>query len=644
MTKNYIKFKKRIILVHVIVMLIWIGFGFRLFNIQIINKINNPQGIKVETVNGLRGNFYDINGESLTQNLTFYRIGVHLNKISDIESFSRELSSCTGTDQKIYIGKLNSGKDYTELEKKTNKNCESLQKKYPNALIIKKSFKRYYPEENLLSQIIGFTSIDDKGISGLELKYNTELEPTSGSKLSKRNGLGKRISDPTLPSQEAKNGTDIFLTIDKRYQAILRNELIEQVEKVGASSGRGMIINPINGVILAMVNVPDYNPNIPNIYDVELQKNKIATDLIEPGSTFKIVTMAAALEEEIPISRPIPVKSPWNYKGIKLIEDTIPQDEPIDLKEILKYSSNIGTIRIADELIGRKKLYLQAKEFGFGRKTGFDINTEPNGTLKESSVWTESSMHSIPLGYEVSATPLQIAMAYASIANGGYILEPIIRRTENERINNIVPKRPRERLSIKTASALTKMLEFAVDEKHKAYIKGWNVAGKTGTSKKVVNNTYSDTEFISSFVGFLPADDPQLLCIIVLDGADASQKMHYGAESAAPVFKSVIERILSLDNFSVLKRGKAILASTKEEVNVENNESEKEIVYVIMPDLIGKNKSEAAHILMKIGLKTAFRSGTGFITDQTLYTGEVISPGDKVEIGTRIYLKAEMKE
>ena len=160
---------------------------------------------------------------------------------------------------------------------------------------------------------------------------------------------------------------------------------------------------------------------------------------------------------------------------------------------------------------------MQAKEFGFGRKTGFDINTEPNGTLKESSVWTESSMHSIPLGYEVSATPLQIAMAYASIANGGYILEPIIRRKEHERINNIVPKRPKPRLSTTTASELTRMLEFAVDEKHKAYIKGWNVAGKTGTSKKVVNNTYSDTEFISSFVGFLPADDPQLLCIIVLD-------------------------------------------------------------------------------------------------------------------------------
>ena len=642
MTKNYIKFKNRIILVHVIVMLVWIGFGFRLFNIQIINKINNPQGIKVETVNGLRGNFYDINGESLTQNLTFYRIGVHLNKIPNIEKFSEELSSCTGTNQETYINKLNDGKDYIELEKKTNKNCESLQKRYPNALNIKKSFKRYYPEENLLSQIIGFTSIDDKGISGLELKYNSELEPTNGSKVSKRNGLGKRISDPTLPSQNAKNGTDIFLTIDKRYQAILRNELIEQVEKVGASSGRGLIINPINGAILAMVNVPDYNPNFPNNYDIELQKNKIVTDLIEPGSTFKVVTMAAAIEEKVPISKTFPVKSPWHYKEIKWIEDTIPQNEPIDLKEILKYSSNIGTIKIAEE-IGRKKLYLQAKEFGFGRKTGFDINSEPNGTLKDSSSWTESSMHSIPLGYEVSATPLQIAMAYASIANGGYILEPIIRKKGREEgVNNLDPKRPRRILTIKNATALKRMLEFAVDEKHKAFIEGWNVAGKTGTSKKVINNTYSDSEFISSFVGFLPADKPQLLCIIILDGADASLKMHYGAESAAPVFKSVIERILSLDDFSVLKRGKAILASNK--VEVENNESKREIIYVTMPDLIGKDKLEAAHILRKVGLKTAFRSGSGFIKYQSLKGGEEISPGDKVEIGTRIYLKAEMKE
>ena len=206
-------------------MLIWIGFGFRLFNIQIINKLNSPQGIKLESINGFRGNFYDANGNNLTQNLTFYRIGIHPQKILN-NNLLNDLSECTGTDKEIYLSKVSTGKDYIDLEKKINRNCEYLQKKYPNSLIIKKSHKRYYPEDNLVSQIVGFTNIDDEGVSGLESKYNKFLKPVSGSKLSKRNGLGVKISDPTLPSQEAKNGADITLTINKEYQAILRDCLL----------------------------------------------------------------------------------------------------------------------------------------------------------------------------------------------------------------------------------------------------------------------------------------------------------------------------------------------------------------------------------------------------------------------------------
>ena len=244
MTKNYIKFKNRIIFVHIVIMIIWIGFGFRLFNIQVINKLSSPKGIKIESVKGLRGNFYDVNGNNLTQNLTFYRIGIHAKKISNNEDLLNELSECTGTNKEVYLSKIKSIKEYIELEKKTNKNCEQLQKKYPNALIIKKSFKRYYPEDNLVSQIVGFTNIDDKGISGLESKYNRFLEPISGSKLSKRNGLGIKISDPTLPSKEAQDGANITLTINKEYQAILRDELILQMEKVGANASMGLILNP----------------------------------------------------------------------------------------------------------------------------------------------------------------------------------------------------------------------------------------------------------------------------------------------------------------------------------------------------------------------------------------------------------------
>ena len=335
MTKNYIKFKKRIIFVHISIMLIWIGFGFRLFNIQIINKLNSPQGIKLESINGFRGNFYDVNGNNLTQNLTFYRIGIHPQKILN-NNLLNDLSECTGTDKKIYLSKVSTGKDYIDLEKKINRNCEYLQKKYPNSLIIKKSYKRYYPEDNLVSQIVGFTNIDDEGVSGLESKYNKFLKPVSGSKLSKRNGLGVKISDPTLPSQEAKNGADITLTINKEYQAVLRDELIIQMEKVGASASMGLILNPQTGAILSMVNLPDYNPNSPNDFDIELQRNKIVSDLIEPGSTFKIVTMAAALESDISLTDEYNVKGPYNFHNIKMIEDSEPHTV-LNVKEILAF-------------------------------------------------------------------------------------------------------------------------------------------------------------------------------------------------------------------------------------------------------------------------------------------------------------------
>ena len=203
MTKNDLKFKSRIILVHIFVMSAWVLFGVTLFNIQVINKIEQPQGIKLEAIKGERGNFFDTNGNSLTQNLTFYRIGVHPKKISNLDEFVSDLSDCTERKKDFYFQIYDSNKNYLELEKKTLKNCESLQKKYQNSLIIKKSFKRYYPEDNLVSQIVGFTNIDDKGISGLESKYNKYLEPVSGSRLLKRNGLGIKISDPTLPSKEA---------------------------------------------------------------------------------------------------------------------------------------------------------------------------------------------------------------------------------------------------------------------------------------------------------------------------------------------------------------------------------------------------------------------------------------------------------
>ena len=638
MTKNYIKFKNRIIFVHIAIMLIWIGFGVRLFNIQVINRLNSPQGIKVESINGLRGNFYDVNGKNLTQNLTFYRIGVHTKKISNTENLINELSSCTGTDKEVYISKINSGRDYVELEKKTNKNCQQLQKKYPNALTIKKSFKRYYPEDNLVSQIVGFTNIDDKGISGLEAKYNKFLEPVSGSKLSKRNGLGDRISDPTLPTEEAKNGADIVLTINKEYQAILRDELILQMEKVGAKASMGLILNPQTGAILSMVNLPDYNPNSPNDFDIELQKNKIVTDLIEPGSTFKIVTMAAALESDIALNDEYNVEGPYNFHNIKMIEDSEPHSV-LNVKEILAFSSNIGTIKIAEHL-GKKSIYDQAREFGFGTKTGFDSSTEPAGIFREPSKWSLSSMHSIPIGYEVSATPLQIAMSYAAIANGGFMLKPYIVEKIEKHDDTIIKNQRNTKkrvLSQSNAEKLSLMLSHTVENGSGklANVAGWNVAGKTGTSKKLIDGQYSEKEFISSFVGFFPVENPQLLCLIILDSPDASRNLHWGSMSSAPVFKSVMDRVINIDKSISISRSKK--EKLKNEPILIQKNLERKIEYVEMPNLIGKTVRDAFSELKRAGIKPQI-SGRGLIVSQS------IEAGTKIEKKSICILKAELKE
>ena len=637
MTKNYIKFKKRIIFVHISIMLIWIGFGFRLFNIQIINKLNSPQGIKLESINGFRGNFYDVNGNNLTQNLTFYRIGIHPQKILN-NNLLNDLSECTGTDKEIYLSKVSTGKDYIDLEKKINKNCEYLQKKYPNSLIIKKSYKRYYPEDNLVSQIVGFTNIDDEGVSGLESKYNKFLKPVSGSKLSKRNGLGVKISDPTLPSQEAKNGADITLTINKEYQAVLRDELIIQMEKVGASASMGLILNPQTGAILSMVNLPDYNPNSPNDFDIELQRNKIVSDLIEPGSTFKIVTMAAALESDISLTDEYNVQGPYNFHNIKMIEDSEPHTV-LNVKEILAFSSNIGTIKIA-EYLGKKSIYNQAREFGYGTKTGFDSFTEQPGTFREPSKWTLSSMHSVPIGYEISATPLQIAMSYAAIANGGFLLKPyVVERIEKYDDTIIKNQRNTKKriLSQSNSEKLGLMLSHTVENgsAKSAAIDGWNVAGKTGTSKKLIDGQYSEKEFISSFVGYFPYENPQLLCLIIIDSPDVSRNLHWGGISAAPVFKSVMDRIINIDKSITISRSKNLRVKN-EPILIQKNYKIK-IEYVEMPNLIGKTVRDAFSDLKKVGIKPQI-SGRGLIVSQS------IEAGTKIEKESICILKAELKE
>ena len=640
MTRSFLNFKNRIRFLSSMLLIVGILFIFRLFDLQIVNATDKLQGFRQENVEGKRGNIFDGDGGPLTQNLTFYEIGIHPEYLNDKKTLLKDLSDCTGKDIDYYETKLlNTNKSYVVLEKKTKKNCQNLTRKYPEVLKIEKDYKRYYPQQELFGQIVGFTDTDDRGIEGLEYQYDKHLKGKSTSRAFKINNRGKRISDPTLDSEDPEDGSDIYLTLNKEYQAILREELINQMEKTEAIGAMGIIINPEDGRILSMVSVPDFNPNFQREFEASYKKNRIVSDLIEPGSTFKIVTIGAALEDGIKPLQEYNVEGPYDFHGIKMVEDYEP-NTILTMEEILIYSSNIGTIKIAEEL-GRDRIYNKAKELGFGSKTGLSLYGEPNGTLKDTKKWTLSSMHSIPIGYEVSVTPIHVAMAYASIANGGFLLKPYlvdkVIKNDKTTLNN--KKRVKKRvLSQSNAETLKNILfkTINIGSGQKAYLEGWDIVGKTGTAKKLeTDGRYSESKFLSSFVGFFPKDNPQLLALIIIDEPSTSDNQHFGGVSAAPVFKSVMNRIINIDpSIKVDKKRETKNINGKlkrsNQVLIQKN-----IELVVVPDLKDKNVREAIQILKLRGIKPQI-IGSGRIVFQSL------EPGTKVPKNSICKLEAKI--
>ncbi len=639
MTRSFLNFKNRIRFLSSMLLIVGVLFIFRLFDLQIVNATDKLQGFRQEYVEGKRGNIFDVDGGALTQNLTFYEIGIHPEYLNDKKTLLKDISDCTGKDIDYYETKLlNTNKSYIVLEKKTNKNCQNLTRKYPEILKIEKDYKRYYPQQELFGQIVGFTDTDDRGIEGLEYQYDKYLKGKSTSRAFKINNRGKRISDPTLNSEDPEDGSDIYLTLNKEYQAILREELINQMEKTEAIGAMGIIIDPEDGRILSMVSVPDFNPNFQREFEASYKKNRIVSDLIEPGSTFKIVTIGAALEDGIELLEEYNVEGPYDFHGIKMVEDYEP-NTILTMEEILIYSSNIGTIKIAEEL-GRDRIYNKAKELGFGSKTGLSLYGEPNGTLKNTKKWTLSSMHSVPIGYEVSVTPIHVAMAYASIANGGFLLKPYlvdkVIKNDKTTLNN--KKRVKKRvLSQSNAETLKNILfkTINIGSGKKAYLEGWDVAGKTGTAQKSISGGYSESKHLSSFVGFFPKDNPQLLALIIIDEPSTSGNQHFGGVSAAPVFKSVMNRIINIDS--------SIKVDQKRETKNINGKLkrsnqvliQKNIELVVVPDLKDKNVREAIQILKLRGIKPQI-TGSGRIVFQSL------EPGTKVPKNSICKLEAKI--
>ena len=399
-------------------------------------------------------------------------------------------------------------------------------------------YRRYYPAGEVASHLVGFTNIDDVGQEGVELAFEQHLQGRPGKKKVVRDLLGRVIQDIEI-MEEARPGQDLALSIDLRAQYLAYRELLSAVTKHHASGGSVVVLDVKTGEVLAMVNQPAYNPNNRTGLDAASLRNRAVTDLFEPGSTVKPLTVAAALEAGMvsPATR-IDTRPGYIRIGSKTIRDHRNYGV-IDVTTVLTKSSNVGATKLALSM-DQQTLPALFERFGFGHATGIPFPGESDGMLPIRTRWRDIEQATLSYGYGLSVTALQLAQAYAVLANDGVHVPLSLTRTRP-------PIQGEQVIRPETARELVSMLETVVSQEgtaRAAQVNGFRVAGKTGTVHKLTSKGYADDRYIGLFAGVAPASDPRIAVVVVID--DPRGEAYYGGQVAAPVFSSVVSGVMRL--------------------------------------------------------------------------------------------------
>ena len=399
--------------------------------------------------------------------------------------------------------------------------------------------KRVYPAGDLAAPLLGLAGVDHRGLSGLERQHDDLLSGTPGDVYFERAPNGVEISAAPRRLRDPRPGTDLVLTVDREIQAAAESALADAVEETGAAAASAVVQDARSGELLALASVPTAGERAP-------ARNRAVTDVYEPGSVNKVITLAAALEEGI--VRPgstLQVPDTWDVAGTEFSDAEEHESLPMSVGEVMVRSSNVGTIRIAQRL-GEERLHHWVARFGYGTSTGLGFPGESAGLLPARDRWSGTSLPTIAIGHGVSATLLQVNGVLATIANGGVWTQPSILRGEVDgegRIAAPAPARQRRVVSAPTAAAVSQMLAGVVESEHgtgrQAAVSGYRVAGKTGTTRKVASDGpgYEPGAYIASFAGFAPADDPELVVSVMVDEPTTAI---WGGTVAAPVFAEIM--------------------------------------------------------------------------------------------------------
>ena len=654
--KKTIGYKSRLYIVSIIVFCLLAFLVLRLVWLTLVSgraleAKANSEWQKEISVTAKRGDILDRNESVLVSSANVYRIDFDLdsvrNHIEDkdltMDDIAVEISEVTGVGVDKVLEALNrknsdgSDASYVPLVRGVTKAvADSADELGIYGLIVSRDVKRYYPNGNFLASALGGINSEGTGLTGIELQYDDYLAGIAGMKIGSYDSWGNRLPFDTYKFTPAIDGSDVITTVDENLQYIAEKIAQKGLEEHNAKGVHVLIMDPNNGEVLAMVNKPDYDPNNPfsgyESFEGETDNDKIqnmwrnwlVSDTFEPGSTFKTVTMIAALEKGVVSDSDTFVCNGsvkfgnttvhcWKHEG----------HGTQTLAEVLKKSCNVGMMEIGERL-GIENLNEYIYKLGFGKTTGIDLPGEASGIVKSSDTVSAIDLATISFGQTNTVTTMQLMTAFNAIANGGDLIQPHIVKEisrEDESGNRVIdetikPTIKKDVLSDESTALLRSYLERTVtkDGPDGAFVQGYNIGGKTGTAQKVdpTTGTYSTDKYISSMIALAPVENPQITVFIAVD--EPSNGAYYGGEVAAPLMKELFEEVFKYMDSPLAKKRFSIYKN------------------VIIPDVRGKSIEEAKEILKENGLEAEVKGNGKTIISMDSYPGSTVKEGTTISI------------
>ncbi|HEB71422.1 MAG TPA: penicillin-binding protein 2 [Nitrospirae bacterium] len=547
--------------------ILFLGFGaitvrlaqLTMFSDERVAEFSAKQRFRSIKLHMPRGMIFDRNMNELAVSVKLRSVYANPRRIDDPRSTARALAKniepkSHSRQNRLYtklVKKIKASKDKYFIWVKRKVSPETyarIRKEKIRGVGFVKESKRFYPKRDIAAKLIGFCGIDNQGLYGLEYYYDDVIHPVDSRSIVRKDALGRPISTPgalSLPNVTAPY--DLVLTIDERVQYITEKALERQTLASRAKGGVAIVMNPNTGEILAMAEQPKFNPNNYQRYKSGSWKSQAVSQAFEPGSTFKVFVAAAALEEKEAAPTEIINCENGRYTvGGKTFREALNHRyKMLTVTDVIAKSSNIGAIKIAERL-GPRRLKYYLSQFGFGARTNVDLPGESAGLLRGTKAWSRTSLPSISFGQEVAVTPIQLATGISVLANGGYLVQPRLAKAlmrGGKVIRKIETKVVRKILSESTVKSITNMMTQVVESGtgRMASVPGFTVAGKTGTAQKIdpATGSYSDDKFLSSFVGFFPAEKPRLVIIVMIDEPEG---VVWGGAVAGPVFAEIASR------------------------------------------------------------------------------------------------------